>query len=64
MKFERKKSMKSHIVYKRQKKYENYEIDGDLQGQWILDEKTHSVGFLFFRWFQSFFSEKRGDSKS
>jgi len=40
MKFERKKSMKSTIVYKRQKKYENYEIDGDLQGQWILDEKT------------------------
>ena len=39
--------MKSHIVYKRQKKYENYEIDGDLQGQWILDEKTHSVGGPF-----------------
>ncbi|CBY07248.1 unnamed protein product [Oikopleura dioica] len=40
MKFERKKSMKSSIVYKKQKKYENYEIDGELQGQWILDEKS------------------------
>ena len=48
MKFERKKSMKSTIVYKRQKKYENYEIDGDLQGQWILDEKTQLVCSAFF----------------
>jgi len=45
MKFERKKSMKSSIVYKKQKKYENYEIDGELQGQWILDEKSQLVSF-------------------
>ena len=47
MKFERKKSMKSSIVYKKQKKYENYEIDGELQGQWILDEKSQLVSFYY-----------------
>lgn len=52
MKFERKKSMKSSIVYKKQKKYENYEIDGELQGQWILDEKSQLVSFYSLSWFQ------------
>ncbi|CAG5103964.1 Oidioi.mRNA.OKI2018_I69.chr1.g1020.t1.cds [Oikopleura dioica] len=32
--------MTSSVKYKKQKNYKSYEIDGDLQGEWVLEEKS------------------------